>query len=56
MNISTKLLKAAAGSAGGASLDVTDVFHTEVYDGNGNVNIRIKVNILKISKPKFYFK
>ena len=35
-----KLLQAAAGSAGGAGLDVDEVFHTEVYDGNGNVNIR----------------
>ena len=35
-----KLLQAAAGSAGGAGLDINEVFHTEVYTGNGNVNIR----------------
>ena len=33
MNISTKLLKAAAGQAGGAGLDVDEVFSTHVYDG-----------------------
>ena len=36
MNISTKLLKAAAGQAGGASLDVDDVFSTFLYDGTGS--------------------
>ena len=37
MNISTKLLQAAAGSAaaGGATTDVTDVFSTFLYEGNG---------------------
>jgi hypothetical protein len=34
MNISTKLLQAAAGSAGGAGLDVDQVFSTFLYDGN----------------------
>jgi len=36
MNISTKLLKAAAGQAGGASLDVDEVFSTFLYDGTGS--------------------
>jgi len=36
MNISTKLLKAAAGQAGGAGLDVDEVFSTFLYDGNGS--------------------
>ena len=36
MNISTKLLKAAAGQAGGAGLDVDDVFSTFLYDGTGS--------------------
>ncbi len=36
MNISTKLLKAAAGQAGGATTDVTDVFSTFLYDGTGS--------------------
>ena len=37
MNISTKLLKAAAGqAAGGASLDVDEVFSTFLYDGTGS--------------------
>ena len=31
-----KMLQAAAGSAGGDPLDITDVFSTYVYDGNGN--------------------
>jgi len=35
MNISTKLLKAAAGSAGGAGLDVDEVFSTFLYNGDG---------------------
>ena len=35
MNISTKLLKAAAGQAGGAGLDVDEVFSTYLYDGTG---------------------
>ena len=34
MNISTKLLKAAAGSAGGAGLDVDEVFSCFLYEGN----------------------
>ena len=34
MNISTKLLQAAAGSAGGAGLDVDEVFSTFLYEGN----------------------
>ena len=33
MNISTKLLKAAAGQAGGAGLDVDEVFKTHLYTG-----------------------
>lgn len=36
MNISTKLLKAAAGSAGGAGLDVDEVFSTFLYDGSSS--------------------
>ena len=36
MNISTKLLKAAAGQAGGAGLDVDEVFSTFLYDGTGS--------------------
>ena len=36
MNISTKLLKAAAGSAGGAGLDVDEVFSTFLYNGIGS--------------------
>ena len=36
MNISTKLLKAAAGSAGGAGLDVDDCFSCFLYDGTGS--------------------
>ena len=39
MNISTKLLKAAAGSAGGAGLDVDEVFSTFLYDGNGEAGV-----------------
>tara|TARA_Y100000114_G_scaffold14763_1_gene12029 strand:- start:147 stop:2093 length:1947 start_codon:yes stop_codon:yes gene_type:complete len=35
MNISTKLLKGAAGSAGGAGLDVDEVFSTHVFDTTG---------------------
>ena len=31
-----KLLQAAAGSAGGAGLDVDEVFSTFLYDGNGS--------------------
>ena len=38
MNISTKLLKAAAGQAGGAGLDVDEVFSTFLYDGNNSSN------------------
>lgn len=34
MNISTKLLKAAAGQAG-AGLDIDEVFNTHLYDGDG---------------------
>ena len=36
MNISTKLLKAAAGQVGGAGLDVDEVFSTFLYDGTGS--------------------
>jgi hypothetical protein len=36
MNISTKLLKAAAGAAGGAGLDVDEVFSTYLYEGNSS--------------------
>ena len=36
MNISTKLLKAAAGQAGGATLDVDDCFSCFLYTGNGS--------------------
>ncbi len=36
MNISTKLLQAAAGSAGGAGLDIDEVFSTFLYDGTGS--------------------
>ena len=36
MNISTKLLKAAAGQAGGAGLDVDEVFSTFLYDGSSS--------------------
>ena len=36
MNISTKLLKAAAGQGGGASLDVDDVFSIDLWDGTGS--------------------
>ena len=37
MNISTKLLQAAAGSAGGGvTTDVTDVFSTFLYTGNND--------------------
>ena len=36
MNISTKLLKAAAGSAGGAGLDIDEIFNTFVYNGNNS--------------------
>ena len=35
MNISTKLLKAAAGQGGGAGLDVDEVFSTNLWEGNG---------------------
>ena len=31
-----KLLQAAAGSAGGAGLDVDEVFSTYLWDGNGS--------------------
>ena len=34
-----KLLQAAAGSAGGAGLDVDDVFSTYVYDGTGSIKV-----------------
>jgi len=36
MNISTKLLQAAAGSAGGAGLDVDEVFSTFLYTGSSS--------------------
>tara|TARA_Y100001937_G_scaffold17532_1_gene24254 strand:- start:144 stop:2123 length:1980 start_codon:yes stop_codon:yes gene_type:complete len=36
MNISTKLLKAAAGQGGGAGLDIDEVFSTFVYDGSSS--------------------
>ena len=35
-----KLLQAAAGSAGGAGLDVEDVFSTYLYEGNGSNTTR----------------
>ena len=36
MNISTKLLKAAAGAAAGAGLDIDEIFNTFVYNGNNS--------------------
>ena len=36
MNISTKLLQAAAGQAGGAGLDIDEVFSTYLYEGTGS--------------------
>ena len=36
MNISTKLLKAAAGQAAGAGLDIDEIFNTFVYNGNNS--------------------
>ena len=39
MNISTKLLQAAAGSAGGAGLDVDEVFKNFLYVGAGATKI-----------------
>ena len=45
MNISTKLLQAAAGSAGGAGLDVDEVFSTFLYTGNGTAGRTITNNI-----------
>ena len=41
-----KLLQAAAGSAGGAGLDVDEVFSTFLYDGNGSAqNINNGINL-----------
>ena len=48
MNISTKLLQAAAGQAGGAGLDVDEVFSTFVYEGNGSTGQSI-VNGIDLS-------
>ena len=45
MNISTKLLKAAAGSAGGAGLDVDEVFSTFVADATGSGSLTINNGI-----------
>ena len=45
MNISTKLLKAAAGAAGGAGLDVDEVFSTFLYTGDGTDNRAISNGI-----------
>ena len=36
MSVSKKLLQAAAGAAGGAGLDVDEVFSTYLYDGNNS--------------------
>ncbi len=35
-NVSKKMLMAAAGSAGGAGLDVDEVFSTFLYEGNNS--------------------
>ena len=45
MNISTKLLKAAAGQAGGAGLDVDEVFSTFLYTTDGTSSKTITNNI-----------
>ena len=45
MNISTKLLQAAAGAAGGASLDVDEVFSTFVADATGSGSLTINNGI-----------
>ncbi len=46
MNISTKLLKAAAGQAVGASLDVDEVFSTFLWEGNSSTrNIQNGVDL-----------
>jgi len=45
MNISTKLLKAAAGQAGGAGLDVDDCFSCHLYNGADDVDQTITNNI-----------
>ena len=45
MNISTKLLKAAAGQGGSASLDVDDVFSTFVADATGSGSLTINNGI-----------
>ena len=45
MNISTKLLKAAAGQAGGAGLDVDEVFSTDLWTSDGSSTQTITNNI-----------
>ena len=40
-----KMLQAAAGNAGGAGLDITEVFSTYLYEGNGTSNRQITTNI-----------
>ena len=40
-----KMLQAAAGNVGGAGLDITDVFSTYLYEGNGTSNRQITTNI-----------
>ena len=46
MNISTKLLKAAAGQAGGAGVDVDEVFSCHLYNGTGTgSNLTVTNNI-----------
>ena len=45
MSVSKKLLQAAAGAAGGAGLDIPEVFSSYVYTGNGTAGRTITNNI-----------
>ena len=45
MNISTKLLKAASGAAGGQTLDVDEVFSCHLYDGGVSAPLTINNGI-----------
>ncbi len=44
-----KMLEAAAGNAGGASLDITDVFSTYLYEGTGDNQTNTVTNGLDLS-------
>ena len=48
-----KLLQAAAGSAGGAGADVSEVFSTTLYETN-NTNITVTTGLDGTGSEKFY--